>query len=169
MIALADRSVEVVGTAPRNEETGHGRTREVSLANVWLDIRLGRGVARLRSRYSPPADVRVSLTEVDYEVPRDLDELFALRDGAAETFLVSNAGSGPARSVTFRPRSTLVSEDMAVFEASTLPVAELTAGDCVPVRGQWSSGRCQPPYFVDVRWEDSYGPQVRTQRVTPFE
>lgn len=120
----------------------------------------------MRAHYDPPAEVRVRLTEVTYQVPEDLGELLALRDGARETFLVSNVGSGTARSVTIRPRTTIASQEMAVFEAPNLPIAELTAGDCVPVGGRWSSGHCQPPYFVEVTWEDSQGHQVRTQHVT---
>lgn len=127
--------------------------------------RISRGVARLRARYDPPADVKVALTEVTYRVPEDLGELLALREGAYETFLVSNAGSGTARSVTIRPRTTIASQTIAAFESPNLPIAELTAGDCVPVNGRWSSGHCQPPYFVEVRWEDSQGDQVRTQHV----
>lgn len=138
----------------------------MALLSSRLSIRLSRGVARLRARYDPPAEVEVGLREIDYEVPGNLDELLALEDGASETFLVRNAGSGTARTVSFSPRSTIASRKKATFRPVGLPIPELTAGDGVLVSGRWSSGRCRPPYFVEVRWEDSRGAQVRTQHVS---
>ena len=153
------------GLPPRNC-TLHGADvplPDVAFLSSRLTARLSQAMGWLSARHDPPAEVHVSLAEVNFDVARDLDELFALRTGATETFLVRNSGHGTARSVTFRPRQTIASPDMAVFEAPTLPIAELTPGDCTAVAGQWSSGRCQPPYFVEVNWEDSRGVQRRTQ------